>query len=374
MSLMIASNEWMTRPDDQRFPTLESLRDATQAYKDESISRDLGTVSLRLQADEEDGSVYLPSRQGRVLVTNYAFGQLAERAKAPAAYLRKLPATLAATNLQWGLEHNPDNQDAVARLLLTRPNGTPGILRAATSTVYERIWNADVVAAIMRMNDRAGGVWQVPLEAYNGLISKRSTTLYASDRDCFIFLTNENALIEMGESVQLRRGFIVWNSEVGDRSLGFARFTYNMVCLNRQIHGVGNFEKLLIRHTASGPGRFAQELMPALTAYANQNTDAERSLITTARETRIANDKKDVVKWLVERGFTKSQGESALLLSESGQDADGSPVGTDGGDPMSVWNIVQGLTFMAQSIKHQDSRVALETKAGGLLDLAPSLN
>ena len=64
------------------------------------------------------------------------------------------------------------------------------------------------------------GEWRVPGEFGKRVaVDKQNTTLYASDRDMFVFLADEDRRIEVaGRS--LARGFFVWNSEVGDKTLG----------------------------------------------------------------------------------------------------------------------------------------------------------
>jgi len=59
-------------------------------------------------------------------------------------------------------------------------------------------------------------------------VDKQNTTLYASDRDMFVFLADEENRIEIpgrraGQSGSFARGFFVGNSEVGKSSL-FAGF------------------------------------------------------------------------------------------------------------------------------------------------------
>ena len=41
------------------------------------------------------------------------------------------------------------------------------------------------------------GRWTVPLQAYGGQNSKLATTLYASDRDVFVFLVDEQRPIDV---------------------------------------------------------------------------------------------------------------------------------------------------------------------------------
>ena len=105
-----ASREWATRPDDQRFETLEALKASVLQRRHESWTATPKCEDM--QARPLDGNGFgskcsTPRRPNRRLLTptNFAFGQLCGYAKAPASYLRSLPSELTAINLQWGLEH-----------------------------------------------------------------------------------------------------------------------------------------------------------------------------------------------------------------------------------------------------------------------------
>ena len=85
-------------------------------------------------------------------------------------------------------------------------------------------------------------------------VTKDTTTLYASDRDVFLFLVDDTNPIEAGRlpdgSPDLYfRGFYCWNSEVGSKTLGIASFYLRAVCMNRNLWGVENFEEITIRHS-----------------------------------------------------------------------------------------------------------------------------
>jgi hypothetical protein len=96
--------------------------------------------------------------------SNWAFGQLANLSGAPGAYLRTLPAPLAADCLNYGLRVERDATDT--GVLLTRRPGTSELeLRAATGPRYGRIWNVDVVRALEdRFGDGVTGDFRVPGE------------------------------------------------------------------------------------------------------------------------------------------------------------------------------------------------------------------
>ena len=159
-------------------------------------------------------------------------------------------------------------------------------LRAVTGPDYGRIWDHELVAAVMKIAGNGVGDtrWKVPgvldwaTMTHNPFVdvTKDTTTLYASDRDVFLFLVDDTNPIEAGRlsdgSPDLYfRGFYCWNSEVGSKTLGIAPFYLRAVCMNRNLWGVENFEEITIRHSKFAAQRFAHEAAPALTSFANSS-------------------------------------------------------------------------------------------------------
>ena len=354
-----ASRQWSLRPNDQRFLSLGELKASVEQRKRESWTATPNSKSLRVIPNEESGDVgvqvYDPSQgEERVLTpTNWGFGQLAQYAKAPASYLRQLPPTLAAINLQYGLEHNSLRDDM---LLLGQSNGH-NALRAMTSTSYGRIWDIDVVNAVERVNE--SGRWQIPASSYATKNPKRSTTLYASDRDVFIFLVDPHNPVQVGDDT-LFRGFYTWNSEVGSQVFGLTCFLYRYICDNRIIWGQTKTKELKIRHTGGAPDRFIYEGQRYLERYADESSlglehDIQKAI---AYEIPKASETNGVESWLQARGFSSALAKSAVAAARSEE-----------GEARSLWDIVNGITAHARTIPHTDTRVDLERKAGNLMKL-----
>jgi hypothetical protein len=357
------SHEWATRPDDQRYLDLESLLTAVQQRKKESWTSTTPAQKLRcVTTDDGDLAVATYNRTVgdtvALLPSNWAFGQLASYAKAPAQYLRSLPAELAAINLQWGLESNPVRDNA---LVLAQSNGVQA-LRAMTSPSYGRIWDEQVVNSVMRVN--TDGRWKVPSASYATSNPKRATTLYASDRDVFLFLVDDQNAIEVGGET-LFRGFMAWNSEVGSAVFGLTTFLYRYVCDNRMVWGATNVQELRIRHTSGAPDRFLYEGRDYLRRYAEESSIATVRAIEKAQAYEIPDaakpkgeGKRAVGDWLKARGFTAPVAKAAVDAAE-----------VEEGEVRSLWDVINGVTAYARGIKHTDARVDLETKAGRLMDL-----
>jgi len=355
------SRQWASRPDDERFLTLADLKASVLQRKKECWTAAPACRALRVLPTEGNNlalEVYDPTQGERRQLepSHWSFGQLCQYGSAPASYLRTLPSELAAINLQWGLEHAPVRDEA---LILGRSNGADQ-LRAMTSTSYGRIWDYQVVEGVEKVN--GDGRWQIPAASYALANPKRATTLYASDRDVFIFLVDPQNPIEVpGEEDPMFRGFYMWNSEVGAAVFGLTTFLYRTVCDNRIIWGATDVQELRIRHTGGAPQRFGYEGAKYLRRYAEESTAKLVQQITAAKQTEIPINagKGDTVQdWLQKRGFTKAQAKASVETAQAEE-----------GQARTVWDIVNGVTAYARSVAHTDARVDLETKAGKLMEI-----
>ena len=367
------SSEWFSRPDDERFLSLADLYGRVRGRADSATTRVVESRAVRVEArshEPERLSLLVPGRDDPVAPTNWSFGQLCSLVSAPATYLRGLPAALAGINLQHGLIAHRGEQ---VKLLETSDGRTE--LRAVTGPDYGRIWDHELVAAVMKIAGNGTGDtrWKVPgvldwgTMHYNPFVdvSRDTTTLYASDRDVFLFLVDDTHPIEAGKLANgdpdlFFRGFYCWNSEVGSKTLGIATFYLRAVCMNRNLWGVENFEGINIRHSKFAANRFAHQAEPALTHFADSSPANFITGIKTARERIVARNDDDRASFLRNRGFSKSDTSKiiATVLDEEGHPA------------ASLYDFVQGITAVARSKPHQDDRLELEGKARKLLERA----
>jgi len=205
--------------------------------------------------------------------------------------------------------------------------------------------------------------WSTGIYNPNVDISKDTTTLYASDRDVFLFLVDDLNPIEAGRLPDgspdlFFRGFYCWNSEVGAKTLGMASFYLRAVCQNRNLWGVEDFEEISIRHSKYAANRFAHEAAPALDNFANSSPQPFIKGIRAARERIVARTDEDRSDFLRARGFSKAETGKIIetVLAEEGR------------PPESILDFVQGITALARDKAHQDARLDLEGKAKKLLD------
>lgn len=359
-----ASQEWSTRPDDQRFLSLDDM----QAFLDDQRAHsravvvpsrhinvspgvtDTGAIDGKLLITGPNGSAYTP--------THFSFGQLSTLVGAPAGYLRKLPPPLVADALNYGLMTREIDDVGV----LLQKNGEATV-RSFTGPNYGRVWSGDITRELRgRFGNGVDGDFRVPGEfGREVMVSKANTTLYASDRDMFVFLADEKNRIEIpdrrdGKPGSLARGFFVWNSEVGARTLGIATFLFDYVCMNRIVWGAKEYKEITIRHTASAPEKFIEEVAPAIEHYAQSSSTSIVQAIEHARAARLGDKVDDFLK-------TRFGVKMAAQLQELHIEEEHRPI-------ESLWDVTTAVTAKARSIKWQDERVDLEREGGKVLDLA----
>lgn len=360
MEIFKANRQWSNRPDDERFTSIQQLHDVTHHYFESAKEKnDVRVDSLRVEVvDNGDlglvGKGAIPAK-----LTNWAFGQLASRVGAPASYLRTLPATLAAQNLNHGLAQRvKDAGDAVVNLLFHLNGGF--ILRALTSNKYERIWNHEVAERLLDLESQG---WQPARPDFGGLDDNdpRTFSLYASDHDLFAFLRFPNRTInEPGNPDGLQRGLLIENSEVGAGALILTDFLYRVMCGNHIIWGASDVVQKRVIHVGNARDRFS--LWKAdIERYLDESTSDIEAKIARAKSKLIAATKDEVLDALFGK---RSIGLSRKQL-EAGYDATQPDVD---GDPRSPWGIAQGLTRFSQTQPFGDKRTDIDRAAGRLLD------
>jgi hypothetical protein len=355
MELFHANQQWSTRPADERFQTLEEMHAATLAYAQNAKVKEVPWSDLRVEAVGNDlnliGRAGVPAQ-----LTNYAFGQLSARVGAPAGYLRDLPATLAAQNLNHGLKEKGSDS---AQLLFHQNGGL--LLRAATSEKYSRIWNYEVIERLMEVSAR------------NDLMPARATirqdafgrpedrALFASDHDMFAFLMSRERGVIDPVGREMYRGVIAINSEVGAVALKIMAFYFRDVCGNFIIWGAEQIAEISLRHVGDIRKGW-QNAQVSVRRY----LDGAASLETAKFQemSRVIAGSKDEV---LDKVFGLRINE---LSRKSISEAYDAVIVSEDGAPNTVWGLAQGITRISQREAFADERHKLDKGAGKLLAAA----
>jgi len=367
MNLLTASKQWSTRPSDERFWTLEDAKEAMQQLREKSVG---ATVSPRdIVFTDNGGEVIVSGKESKARFTYHGFQQMAQLMGAPADYLRKLPAEVTATCLNSGLVNRvcSDEKDKPLQLLLTRNNGDL-MLRATTSEHYERIWNYDILRRAVSLPERGWQTTPARPPFHVDLCEPRLATeqdcgaftlikpgdtiapsgIYASDKDLFIFMIHPEREVGQG----LFRGFIMENSELGDRSFKIMTFLFNYVCGNHIIWDARNINELRIIHRTGANEKAWNRLSAELIHYADDSTSDDEARVEHYKNLQIAGNMEDVITKLFEK---RVAGKSTLQIAYNAINS--FPQDYGNGNPKSVWAWMQGLSRVSQNNQYADARV-----------------
>lgn len=359
MELFRAHYQWANRPEDERFASVADMRAQCFEYAEHAAVASTKWNQLRVEAIGDDlrliGKSNVPA-----IVSHWAMGQLAERAGAPARYIRTLSSTLAAQNINYGLSNRSDGSDA--QLLFHRNNGDL-LLRAATGKVYERVWNWEVCDHLLALED-AGWKPAMPDPRYVIVDDPTSNTpdLYASDHDMFAFLIASDRVIDDGSEGGLSRGLIVDNSEVGGGSLGLMSFLYRYMCGNHIVWGASEVVDVRIPHVGSIRDKLAETQL-IVQRYMDASASDDEAMIQEARTFQIAKSRDEVINALFAQLRSKGLSRKAL---EAGYDSVDPDVD---GDPNTKWGIINGLTRASQANPYADQRHQLDRAAGHVMQI-----
>lgn len=134
-----------------------------------------------------------------------------------------------------------------------------------------------------------------------------------------------------------------------------ALFLFDYACCNRIVWGAQDYKEIRIRHTASAPDRWIEEVSPAIEAYAQSSTAGVTEAIQAAQAKKIDN-----LDAFLRSRFTTSQANAIKATHLSEEDR---PIET-------LWDCTTAITAYARGVQYQNDRVDLEREAGKLLQMA----
>lgn len=366
------SRQWVSRPADQRFTSLNDLKRAVAARAATSQEHRIQSRDFELIAPEATDSaslqrltIGLDNGDERAL-TNWSFSQLCGLAKAPAGYLKTLPSQIVADNLNYSLRYTRETE-------AVKSYSNADEMLAVTGPDYGRIFDHEVVDAVQMIAGNGTGDtrWKIPgvmdwrtmIYDPNHPVTAETTTLYASDRDVFMFLVDDRNPVEVGKTATgepdlMFRGFYVSNSEVGSSSLKIAAFYLRAVCCNRIMWGVEGFEEISMRHSKLAPARFIEQARPALASFADGSAKRLIDGVEKAKAAKLVENDENAVDFLANRGFSRSR---ALAVMEAVEREEHTKA-------RMAWDFAQGITAVARNEIHTDTRVGLENEARKILD------
>lgn len=298
-----------------------------------------------------------PGRERRFFpLREHAFGQLCERAGAPAGYIKKLPGHLQMACVNHGMQQLAQQNGNLLRL-------AGGEARALLSDRYAPLDNHMVIETLERTLKAAGMLDDVRVRgiAFGPTASMRLTLPGEG-----ITVTNPR---KVGDIIET--GLDLLNGEIGNRSVLLSPMTFRLVCANgmrawtkewtTRLNHVGDAARLAEAFrdavpTALAASRGMREQMAQAVDLLVDDVLAEFDGLR-AFGLGIA-DTRDVARDVM--------AERSLALPEDTKEWSG--VFEQVGD-VSVYDVLNGVTHVAQS-KGVDRRLEMEEAAAGYLQRA----
>lgn len=348
--------QWRSRPEDERFASLQAMYEHLLPMTHDSGVTVVQSDTLRVSAEGEKlalvGEKGVPAE-----FTNWSLNQMSSIVGAPATYLRTLPTELAAANLNHGLSV----VERSAHQLYIRRGDEGLTLRAINSPSYSRVLTVQVLKKLMALQNENSS-WKAPMVYPNGDFGgeKQPTVGYASDRDAYVVLIDEDHRIADPTSQEgLARGIMLVNSEVGAKRLDLTLFLMRYICGNFIIWGYKQIASFSYRHIGERIQKeWANELGNIFHRYANSSSREETAKIQSATQKQLGPAKTDIVDLLFsKRLLSKQQAADAYDLAEQYEP-----------DPRTAWGMAQGITRLSQVTPFADARFDLDRAATKVLE------
>lgn len=352
--LTLAQDQLFSRAPEDHFASFEALRDDAGAQMRRCSTLD--AKDDRILFAEDGGHVHFGDATLRL--THYALGQLAGMAKVPMPVLERLDGETRAKVLNRCFPRNRRYRTALV-------DGDR--LRCITSDRYERVWDADVYEQVDRWLLPNGFIPAMPTintdSQGTNLLGNTKPALFRSDRDSFAFFYGDKSPGDDGFG-GLRKGVVVFNSEVGAKSFGFSTFYFREMCANFLIWDATGVKARRARHTGAVVGvvrEFREELQETGAVLTTREIDA----FDAAKRTRFVpegpNEREETVRRLVR--------EFKLPEADAMEVADLVRAPENPGE-FSVWGVVNGVTSAAKGLAYAEDRTALSVVAGRVLAAA----
>jgi hypothetical protein len=351
-----AHQEWAIRPPDERFTSVSALYEAARARRASTEERVVETHQIRTAAEDDEALVLRDASNRPSALTHWSFEQLASMVGAPPKYLRTLPAPIAASAINVGLQRH--NREA-HKFFVDR--AAPWTVHALTSLRYVRVHHDELAARVLDlMADHPA--WSLPLGYKDGVYGAElvPSGAYLGDRDMFLFLVNGNRDLDDptdSSHAGLFRGFILRNSDVGAAALTLDVFLFRAICGNNIIWGFQHVAGFRRRHVGASIHDAWTDSLHSVRAALDADLADDRTTIHRAATHELGTSREEVLNAVTTRlELSRKQAAEAFGLAEQFEP-----------NPRSIWGFVQGLTRLSQRTPWQDQRFALDRAASRLL-------
>jgi hypothetical protein len=367
MAGMQLLRKYAHRPGDQQYASFDALATALERRQETAVEVSSTADTFRVVPTESGDVALHGAIESPLQLNNWTYRQLCRLVHAPVEFTSSLsPETMClalneklAERVAMGEGGDGEEADAGAlKLLLDFPgNGDQPTMRAMTSTRYRRVWDATIVDALKTATE-------------DSIV--QPFRLFAGEQDMFACLVNGNRPIYSPHAADtLYRGMFAWNSEVGARTFGIARFYFRAICGNCVVFGMRMDQLVHGRHF--GDMRRIAHRIPEFVHWCETPAlPNEEEMIRAARAKLLGVKEEEIVDVLFRKyDLTKADATGAVEFAHVDEN-ESRRSGDSGARWNSVWGVLQGITRLSQCREFQNERVALDMVGTKLFESALS--
>lgn len=341
--LTSAHNELFRRTPDEQFGTLTDLWQKCLDDKEASIEKWASPSDITPHADGADLKMAV-NGDGALRMTDWSFSQICKLARVSKDTINRVTPETASRVLK---ETLPDGTKPYQALL--RRNVISGFHGAS----YTRLYNVDLLNIVREFATD----FCPPQEAIGG-----GTGLYCGEQDMFCFMIDPTGWIEI-EGESFAPGFMLWNSEVGRRSIGIQTFWFQAICQNHIIWDAIEVLEFKRKHTTNVYESLSQvrSLIETLVRKRDDRRDAFAKVIQKAMTTQLVEDSGDdaidsAIGFLIKHGITRSLAKEALELArQRGR--------------FTIFSVVDALTRISARHEYAGDRSDADLRSSRILSL-----
>ncbi|MCC6150972.1 MAG: hypothetical protein IT461_12030 [Planctomycetes bacterium] len=385
----LANRLMFAAPDEAKFKDFASLR--THAAEQRKRSKEVEVDMSKFLFAHKDGRDFAYVDDFNLRLTNLFYKQVALEAgiRLETLAMLKPDTRIRVLNELW--EPHRERGTEERKLLLEANELGEFDVRAMNGARYERLWDSEVFEEVERWL-LATGDWTPAYPTFNvdpeSKVEDRPKALIRTDRYSFTFFftepkfkdgdgfSNQKATGMTGSADiakaqgfadprdtdglgGLRKGLMVYNGETGHKSFGWQMFLFRNVCSNFNIWDLSEGRTKRVRHTKSVRDAF-EVFKEDVKSLSGSLTEFEYDFLKKAAKTPFAKDDEEAEKRLNRMGVNRANAHSAVEAAKLEVN----------GANLSVWSVVNGLTWHAKTLGNEDDRVALNVQAGDVLNAA----
>lgn len=386
-----ANHEWSTRPDDERFATVDEF--AAHVEKRRANGRELMIRTSRLRLAERGGDIVLSDslNQREYQFTHLGIRQLMNRLEIPTAILDPE---------KFGLKPICDLANSRIERIGDAEHESNVLfdgekVRSITSDGYGRVWDAEMVPYFRKLlengfkipparparADQKGvrpateaDVLALCQGAGGGLVVKPGDPiapagLYSGNEDSFAFFVKDDCKVELPGGRKVVLSLMIQNSEVGLAGINGAGHGNDYVCGNHLLWGSEMLFSFNIRHRGENVRNrlvLAMHNIQVSDEKFRAWGNAVQLIFAWMQHKIMGSTEKEVLENMYE--LLKGTGISKETLSEVWANAE--KYVQEDGKPNTLAGFVNAMTRYSQTVGTQDSRQAIDNAAARVMTWA----